>query len=439
ANKTDYNPDGTILGRYTEEQEAFYNIDNKYYGIPHYASYSGFHYDVDLWEREYPLCLYLDDNGKFVTDAKNVSLRSKGPDNIKGTHDDGLPATYDEFFKVFDRMVATQVTPIIWSGFSQGYYWNTLCNLQANADGFDNYYLNYSLSGKANNIVESVTLGSNFESTVLKVHEKDITDENAYLLFGSSGRYYASKFMEKIITNYNKYVYFDSFSPTHSHLDAQYDFIASKYDTTQKPIGMIIEGTWWENEVSARFEDMAVVYGEEASRKGRNFAFLPYPLPKKLADGETHQNILLNNGATHSFINSSIDESKVELAKDFLRFFYTEKELINFTLETNTSIGLKYELSDEQLKELSPYGRSLLLTVMNSKVLYQYSQNPVFLNNITNLQQSSTWQAEIETSLGLVTKTDMMNAYRYDDTSAEDYFWGMVEKYDKEWWQNNII
>ncbi len=439
ANKTDYNPNGTIVGRLTEEQEEYYNVNGKYYGIPHYGKYSGISYDVDVFERAHPLCLYLDEEGKFVTDASDVSLRSKGPDNIKGTYDDGLPATYDEFFKVMDRMVATNITPFIWSGFSKGYYASTLSGLQANADGFDDYRLNYTFDGTAHNIVNSITPGSNFENTVVDVREEKITADNGYLMANSAGKYYAIKFLEKIVTNYNKYVYYDSFSPSHSHLDAQYDFIASKYDTTQKQIAMIIEGTWWENEISSRMDDMAVIYGEEASRYNRNFAFMPMPIPKALSEGQTRQNIVLSTGDTHTLINSNIDSSKIELAKAFVRFFYTEEELIDFTVTTNSMIGVKYEMPEDKVAQLSSYGRSLATVKENSKILYKYAPTAIFQNNVSALEElNGGWQAEVATSLGNVTKVDVMDTFRYDNISAEDYFEGIVRKYGSTWWANNI-
>lgn len=435
--KTETNPTGSILGRFTEEQKEFYCVNGKYYAIPHYEKYYGFTIDLDVFERAErngALCLYLDDNGNFITDSINKELRSKGPDNIKGTYDDGLPATYDQFFKVLDKMVATNITPIIWSGNSKGYYTNYLTYLEANAIGFDDYKLYYSMNGMAHNIVDSITEGSDFESTVVNVKEQSIDESNAYLLYGSSGRYYASKFFEKIITNYNKYLYKDSFLNSDYHTDAQYNFINSKYDSTKKRIGMILEGIWWENEAENRFNDMENTYGEEASRQGRNFAFIPVPVPTKLKDGETHKNIIPSKGDTLAFINANIADDKVELAKAFLELFYTTEELNKFTAITGTSIGLKYDVSDETMNKLSPYSRSVITVKNNSDILYQYSQNRLYVNNVNTLLSINTWDAVINNS----TVSDMMETMRYSNVTALEYFNGIKEKHNKTWWDTNI-
>ena len=439
SNKTDYNPNGTIVDRLTNEQKDYLCVNGKYYGIPHYASYFGFQYDVDVFEREGNLCLYFGEDGNFVKDPTDVTIRSKGPDNIKGTYDDGLPATYDQFFKLLDRMVATNLIPIVWSGDSLGYYGFTLAQLYAQAEGADQYFLNFSLSGQAENIVESVVPGRNFESTQIKTKTVNINNSNGYQLYSQAGRYYATKFFEKIVKNYTKYLHPSSFTTGHSHLDAEFDFVSSKYDSGSKRVAMILEGTWWENEVSPRLTDMEVMHGVEASRKNRNFAFLPLPAPKALEDGEEHKNVLLQDCKTLGFINSGIADFKKPLAKAFLQAFYSETELIEFTVTTNTPIGINYEIPEAKLKEMSPYGRSLLTVVQNSEILATYSQHPYVLNRFSSFDISTTFQAEIQTQAGLVTKDNLLYAFRYDNVSAEDFFNGMVSKYDLEWWNNNIV
>ena len=74
-------------------------------------------HDVDLFEEE---GYYFDDfgdtirlkDGKNATAAKRAEFeaqKSKGPDNVKGTYDDGLPATYDQFIELCDIISAKNI------------------------------------------------------------------------------------------------------------------------------------------------------------------------------------------------------------------------------------------------------------------------------------------------------------------------------------------
>ena len=74
--------------------------DNKYYGFPGATSFYGLVYDIELFEEEN---LYFAKDGGFV---KSVSdARSAGPDGkLETEYDNGLPATFDEFFELCDKV-----------------------------------------------------------------------------------------------------------------------------------------------------------------------------------------------------------------------------------------------------------------------------------------------------------------------------------------------
>ena len=117
----------TILSKYTDEQKAYYGVttsgNTKYYGIPHYAGYTGLTYSVEIFD---DLGAYFKDstdpyvyenycaagtttlNNNMVLALFNVQKKpygdgaggttfkkSAGPDGQYGNEDDGLPRTFD--------------------------------------------------------------------------------------------------------------------------------------------------------------------------------------------------------------------------------------------------------------------------------------------------------------------------------------------------------
>ena len=88
---------GTIEGKLSESQQKAYKAyDGKYYCLPHYEAFSGLSIDVDLFT-EYNLYLSnqavgesFDEYGCIVDE---FCMKSKGPDGVANTMDDGLPAT----------------------------------------------------------------------------------------------------------------------------------------------------------------------------------------------------------------------------------------------------------------------------------------------------------------------------------------------------------
>src|SRR5690554_524004 len=184
--------------------------DNKYYGLPFYEANYGFIYDVDLFEDE---LLYFAAEGTgnsygFVTSLD--ATRSPGPDgDITTLHDNGLPATYEEFFKLADYMVRKNIVPITWAGNVQSYVSSLLTALWADFEGVDQMMLNYSYNGEAKNIVDGFDTNGNPLLTSV-----DINLDNGYLTYAKqAGRFHALNFLDQLLSNRS---YFNSnltFSP----------------------------------------------------------------------------------------------------------------------------------------------------------------------------------------------------------------------------------
>ena len=193
---------GTILDKLDENFTKYLNIgtesDPAYYGMPFYVATKTVNYNIDLWneknlyfakgvapsekivavlekenytdseldtaKQEYTaevnklktsgLVYMVNEKGEYKNDSQTVAFgRSAGPDAKYGTEDDGLPATYDEFYLLCDFMAANSITPFIWPGKSIGYSDMITLSLWRNYEGYEQMNNYYNLTGTLDNCV----------------------------------------------------------------------------------------------------------------------------------------------------------------------------------------------------------------------------------------------------------------------------------------------
>ena len=410
-----YGEDKTIESKMSDEQKSFLNSNGKYYAVPHYAGLSGIVYDVELFNSKK---LYLaEDNVTFNKTNTSKGL-SKGVDGISGTYDDGLPATYDQFYALCKTMIERSITPIIWSGQYQFYANSTLTALAQTANGFENAKLNFSFNGTTDRYVNSVDANGN-----VSLSNKVITEDNAYDVFRQSGYYYALEFMHEIVNK--EYCDLDSFTKGISHVDTQDAFLLSNRDYSKQAIGMMIEGNWWENEASTTFEAMDNSY-ENSSKMDRKFGFMPLPKPTDAQVGEA--NVLQECSSSFMFVKTGLDKAHLDLAKKFIAFANTDTSLVEYTVSTNTAKALKYDLSSTDLEKMSYFGRSIIemKNDPSTKVIYPVSQSDLYNKNMKAFALDLIWE---------------YGSYSYPSTAFHDnptltaktYFDAMVAS-----WKNKI-
>ncbi len=396
---SEFGETGTIEGKLTQQQKDFYKTtDGKYYGIPHYQAFQGIIYDKDFFEQD---MLYFSDNennnGGFIT--SRTEKRSPGKDGIYcetcaangydySNHycDDGLPATYEEFSRLLDYIADAGETPMIWSGqVHQNYLDKFMAALAADYEGLDDFMLNYTFKGTAHHLVQSID--ANTGEVTLRA-ATPIEPENGYELYTSAGRYYAMQFMDNAVSD-SRYYNILSFNGTHSHINAQDDFLRSK-EKSQR-IAMLIDGSYWENEADDTFEYMSNNDKTDPdSRYSRKFGFLPLPKP---TENDGTESTLFDFLYSLGFINANIEDDPVlfPLAKKFLKFVNTEQSLREFTVLTGSPKALEYDLTEDDLSQMSFYGRSLWNLKANSDVVYPYSTNAIFLNNQSDFVFNGTF------------------------------------------------
>lgn len=385
-----YETGKTIESKLTSTQKDFYGVESggttHYYAIPHYSGYYGIIYNVDLFDKEGYYFAETPSGSnlweKFI-DADNTT-KSKGPDGKTGIDpltgadysvDDGLPATYEEFYELCTYIKLTGNLPFVWTGqYYELHLMNLYNNLVANYEGVDNMMKNYTFSGTADDL--GTIQGGAF---VLDGGSgTPLSASNGYETKRQAGKYYALEFLERIISE-EDWQNREAFSSTFSHTNAQSRFIRSVPDSDYTPTAMLIDGSWWQAEASSVFNSVAASFGEEYSMENANYAWMP--LPRANASKSGDDQILFDHLNSLGFVNAN--STKKELAIDFLQFVNTDESLVEFTQVTNTVKALNYTLTAEEIAKLNPYGQSLVKykQAANTKVVYPLARNSLFVNN----------------------------------------------------------
>lgn len=414
----------SILSKFYASDVENLKVNNKYYAIPHYEIYDGLTYDAYVFQNEklyFSDSIDTDGTRKFIINYN--TKKSCGPNGIYGDYDDGLPSSYQEFYKLLDKMKST-VDPIVWAG-EQTHYTNMMLSaLYANYIGAEGLSINldYDSNGKEIEVIKSFTGNTpNVEKVVISE-----ANDNQNLLKNTAGLYYAIEALAKIFSD-KAYYYDDSASGSFSFTTAQETFLESGLDGSRK-IGMMIEGSYWYNEAdSYGVIDRMDKYPLFATQKDPRFMPLPRQYSGTVTEGNGKAPVLVDAYNAYSFINSKIDANKVDLAEKFLAFCYTDAELVNFTKSTGALRALDYDYSSV-VNDLSGYGKSVVEIRLDAKNNNSFvkciSNDPIFKANMNalSLDISSTYFQSPKCGDGYVY---LWTAVNQGKKSAKEYFQGM--------------
>ena len=347
----------TIESKLNADQVAGLTAQNgNYYAIPHYQAFRGLSYDVDLFKDNKLYFAADKDNGNGGFIIRETDKKSVGPNGISGDYDDGLPATIDEFFALCEKMVSLSITPLIWPGDSIGYTEYLVDAFADNIGGADAVRLNYTYDSGA----DTTKVITKFDSKGNPVVEEvAITNDNGYLLKQQYGKYYGLKVFEEVIKKIDQYAYSLSNNDSNfTQINSQEEYIYSNLEN--KPIGMIVDGSYWWNEAKSAYDRSVGQYGDRA--KVRNFAWMPVPTAVSAADQAANAKapVFRDIMMSYCIVNAKVADNqyKTQLAKDFVSFCYSDESLQEFTTTTGVAKGLNYTLTDAQYKSLSPFAKS---------------------------------------------------------------------------------
>ena len=432
----------TIKDKLTPTQDDYYNVDGKYYGVPHYAGYSGLIYNKRLFEKN--KWYFAANQGatlvsKFISDSNPT--KSKGPDGISPSYDDGLPATYEEFFWLCDYIDAQNKTAVTLNGEDPESYMAGFMNaLAVDYNGLEQTMLNYTFNGTAKELA-TIKASSDeddgyVDNVVIDANDTPITEAEGYKLARQAGKAYALQFAQHLVTyNENAYMHSKFSEGTFYAKTAQEEFVFSEEEGEK---AMLIDGIWWESEATQAFKDVAAEYDEKYSKKNSEFAFMPFPkATKEKAGGVT----LYDNINSLIFMNKACEsnQTKKDLAIDFIRYANTNKALVEFTQITGTPKSLEYTLTPTEKAELTTFGKSVLEMKENptTKIAYPYGTSKFFQANQRMI---------CETFYSLVdgkTHVHPLSMFISADSpkSAKDVFEGMEAYRTGEWekWLGNVV
>ena len=391
----------TAADKIVDSISSYYNMDGHYYALPWYQSGYQMIYDVALFEER---SLYKDPDGNW-NDGSNKSL---GQDGLPDTFDDGLPETYSEFFELMDHMVSQQIVPLTFFGTNANYFTSYLSNVFADYEGENDFLINYRLEGNDSDL-NTVTL------------------QDAYRVKnGQSGRRYALEFAERIIkgTSYYKQSVFQT---TYDNYTMQQDFLMSTErtpnpdDNSTWPVAMMIDGAWWEREAQRTMNDMATLYKNDYYKYGtREFGLMPIPEADdgSSAPGNTTACV---SGRSLIFMNNRSDVK--DAAGLFLQYMCSNRGLNIATAASGMVRPYEYEMEDEYLAKMTPFGRELCDYMLSAVVVFEEMPLHDFLKSeqgVTYCGYLCSFRSTAEATVNIAQY--FLNA----DSSVQKYLDGMA-------------
>ena len=210
---------------------------------------------------------------------------------------------------------------------------------------------------------------------------------------------------------------------THSHLDAQDDFLYAGVDGETPETAMLMEGIWWYEEAQQTFTDMEVSYGKEYSKQNRNFGMMPLPKATKEKVGEPQT--LTDFTFSMCFMKANVAEWKKPLALDFIKFCHTDESLVEYTQVTNTPKLFEYSMTEEEKAEMSPFGRSVFALKESANFAPPFASAETYVNN--QMYFTNCLTATVNNVTNKFSSNFLQNG------TAEAYFQGIYQ-YRRDTW-----
>ena len=418
---TEYGEDKSIADKMDANNLEAMTVDGKIYALPFWEGYYGFVYNATLFDEN---SWYFAADGSFTNATGTLS---NGPDGKSGTYDDGMPATYDQFFQLLTQINEDNAIPIQWAGASPDYLAWTIGALFADYEGYDDFMLNYTLSG-TDDLVKMDTIDA--ENLSYETESVEINSHNGYELARQEGLLYAVDFAAQLLRGNGFYDVNTALSGSFKQQDAQLAFVRNTSLTSSKPVAIMIDGSWWENEADNAF---AETYGTGATKYDSEMEYKWMPFPKANESKIGSENLIVSPLDSYCFINANIADEKKELAEAFIQFCHTDESLEEFTATTGMKKPYNYEVDDSQM---TSFGKSVLEVVENSRVVFPKSNNELYVYSSINFRlanlMASMYDNDKQTtnmSLPLTEKRD--GEYTYD---FMDYYKGILSYRENTLW-----
>jgi hypothetical protein len=293
---------------------------------------------------------YAEEGGKlkFVSATGTVNYKAgdliltKGKDGKFGTYDDGQPTTLAEFDDLVNR-IGENV--FIWGGGVAEYLNAIFDAIFAQYEGMEDYDVYYNYDSKGREI-------EFFDGT-----KEVVTLETGYKTRKMEGVKVAYEFFEK---------YFDYMNPDNAHLvhptakntsasqfDGQNKYLLGYQNTSKNPqSAMLVEGTWWENEATAMFNELD---SRNRGKGDREYRYLLLPD----FEGQANDKTCFSVTATGSIcMSKDKDKTREAYTKDFIRYILRDESLRFITRTTGDIVGYHYEMTEADKSLMTPFQKN---------------------------------------------------------------------------------
>lgn len=440
-----YETNKTIVSKMYDDDKAFYGVtgtDNTvhYYALPHYFASEGIVYDIDLFDAKgyYFVDGYENEtelSAKFIQFEDDV--KSAGPDGVMGTSDDGLPATYADFWTLCNYIKSSGDMPFNWGTKSEDYYISALMiQLMADYQGKEEYMRNFTMDGTMEVVkLENGSVVMSDGSPVLETVTLDPSSYNGYEQYRSAAFYYALDFVNTLMENRTNYGYASKLeAQSYSAFDAQDDYLLSRHknnSTDSKRFAMLIDGTWWNNEASQTFADYTMMYGESAKNENCNYGWMPLPKATSEKVDQKVKSTMVNTIDSLCFVKAGLSDWKEDLAFDFVRFMHTDKAFNDFTATTNAFKAFNYDVDEEVVAKLSPFGKDVYAQWSSYDLITPHNNNEQYVSTTYKISSSRRYALSgnstdvfatkvFTNQKDLTTAQYLVKAYNY----AKENIWG---------------
>lgn len=339
--------------------------DGSIYQIPHYEGGGGIVYDKDVFNENN---LYISSNGGWTNASGDLSV---GADGIADTADDGLPATYKEFYNLCQTMTTRNITPFIIAGEAKAFYCDFIpvrASMTYNGREETSAFVEFD-GTQATYITETTENADAFFGYDVQTATAEITPDNGYLVKQTPGALYGYEMLSHLLEK--KWYDTKGWASTVSHLDAQELFLKS--DKNGSPIAMLIDGTWWECEATDVFNRMSNNNpASPYSKSNRNFGWMAFPTKVDETDtnNSTDSLLTLDNMRAFMMVRAGISSGLETAAKDFLKFCYTPENMEAYTATTGTTRPFTYSISQETKNALTPFQQEIWWMHENEQFVY---------------------------------------------------------------------
>ena len=337
-----------------EDCKTYFNRDGKFYSAPYLYIINGAIYDADYFNDS---ALYFFANGEMGATQADIDRGESedgsfeigyGPDGVKGTTDDGMPETWDDFIRLCQNMDAT---PFVWSGKETYQRSNFFQSVWANYQGYEDFMLLSKLQG------------------TLSDGTTEVNANNALEILGSmEGRKAGIKALYDIKDMGIKNSRGDDDWTTYDEYLSQSKFVYSVDET--KRVAMLLDGGYWEVNMKGVFEEMS----NRDAKKGygmRDFRLLPIP---NFTDSNQGFSVQKDRTDKNEILFSSTpgivcmpseyknqNDVQDRLAELFLYFTHSREQMIQFTKYTGGCIK-PYHFDTSNIKEgdVTKFGANIL-------------------------------------------------------------------------------